>query len=132
MLLVLLSDRLGARKLVLFSSILIMSLSLALLPIADGLGVWALLIISSFLRSGGSALANILIFEIKGVGSTYGGTAIGLTNTMGMFGAFLAPPLGNSFADLNLGLPILFWAILSALALPGFFFIKERRESSPA
>jgi MFS family permease len=124
---VLLSDRFGARRRILFLSIIILSISLGFLPIVDGLAVWVLLIISSFMRSGGSALVYILIFEMKGVGSTYGGTAIGLANTMGMFGAFLAPPLGNSLADRNLGLPILFWALLSALALPWFFFIKERR-----
>jgi hypothetical protein len=62
---------------------------------------------------------------MKGVGSTYGGTAIGLASSLGMFGAFFAPPLGNSLADINLGLPFIFWAFLSALALPAFFFIKE-------
>ena len=123
---VFLSDRLGRRKGVLVLSIIIMAISLGLLPIVHGSAVWVLLIIGSIFRNGGSALFNILIFEMKGVGSTYGGTAIGLASTMGMFGAFLAPPLGNSLADVNLGLPFVFWAILSALALPGFFFIKER------
>jgi MFS family permease len=125
--LVLLSDRLESRKGVLIISIIIMSISLGLLPIAHGSGVWGLLIITSFLRSGGSAILVILILRIKGVGSTYGGTATGLASTMGMFGAFFAPPLGNSLADINLGLPFLFWALLSALSLPGFFFIREHK-----
>jgi len=125
---VFLSDRLRTRKGILFLSIIIMSICLSLLPIAHGSAVWALLIMGSIFRSGGSALFNILIFEIKGVGGTYGGTAIGLVSTMGMFGAFFAPPLGNSLADINLGLPFVFWAILSALSLLGFFFIKERRQ----
>jgi hypothetical protein len=103
-----------------------MAISLGLLPIVHGSAVWVVLIIGSFFRNGGSALFTILIFEMKGVGSTYSGTAIGLASTTSMFGAFLAPPLGNSLADVNLGLPFVFWAILSALALPGFFFIKER------
>jgi hypothetical protein len=104
-----------------------MSISFGLLPIAHGLGVWGLIIISGFLRSGTIALLSILTFEIKEVGSTYGGTATGLVSTMGMFGAFFAPPLGNSFADTNLGSPFVFWALLSAFALPWLFFIKERR-----
>jgi nitrate/nitrite transporter NarK len=81
-----------------------------------------------FFSGGGSALLIVLIFEIKGVGSTYGGTAIGLASTMGMVGAFFAPPLGNSLSDTNLGLPFIFWAILSALSLLGFLFIEERRK----
>jgi ACS family glucarate transporter-like MFS transporter len=123
---VFLSDRLGTRKGVLVLSIMIMSTSLGLLPIVHGSTVWLLLITGSFFRSGGSALLIVLIFEIKGVGSTYGGTAIGLASTMGMFGAFFAPPLGNSLSNTNLGLPFIFWGLLSALSLLGFFFIKER------
>jgi len=125
---VFLSYRLGAWKGLLGLSIMIMSISLGLLPIVHCSTVWLLLITGSFFRSGGSALLVVLIFEIKGVGGTYGGTAIGLASTMGMFGAFFAPPLGNSLSDTNLGLPFIFWAILSALSLLGFFFIEERRK----
>jgi DHA1 family multidrug resistance protein-like MFS transporter len=124
---VLLSDRLGTRKGILIISIIVMLISVGLLPFAHGLTIWMLLIIGSLVRMGASALFNILTLEIKGVGGTYGGTAIGLVSTMGMFGAFLAPPLGNRLADIDLGLPFIFWALLPALALIGFFFIKERR-----
>jgi MFS family permease len=122
---VFLSDRLGTRKGILVLSVIIMSICLGLLPIVHGSAVWVLLILGNVFRSGGSALLIILIFEIKGLGSTYGGTAIGLASSMGMFGAFFAPPLGNSLAGINLGLPFIFWALLSGLSLPGFFFIKE-------
>lgn len=125
---VFLSDRLGTRKGILVSSIIIMSICLSLLPMVHGWAVWVLLILGSFFRGGGSALLIVLIFEMKSVGSTYGGTAIGLASSMGMFGAFFAPPLGNSLADIKLGLPFVFWGILSALSLLGFFFLKERRE----
>jgi MFS family permease len=125
---VFLSDRLGMRKGVLVLSIIIMSISLGLLPFVHGSAVWGLLIINSLLRSGGSALLIVLIFEIKSIGSTYGGSAIGLASTIGMFGAFFAPPLGNSLVHLDIGMPFILWAILSALALPGFFFIKEHRK----
>lgn len=124
---VLLSDRLGTRKGILIFSIIVMLISVGLLPFAHGSTIWMLLIIGSLVRMGASALFNILTLEIKGIGSTYGGTAIGLVSTMGMFGAFLAPPLGNRLADINLGLPFIFWALLPAFALIGFFFIKERR-----
>ena len=124
---VLLSDRLGARKGVLIFSSIVMIISVGLLPFAHGLTIWILIIIGSLVRMGASALFNILILEIKGVGGTYGGTAVGLMSAMGMFGAFFAPPLGNRLADIDLGLPFIFWALLPALALIGFFFIKERR-----
>jgi DHA1 family multidrug resistance protein-like MFS transporter len=124
---VLLSDRLGTRKGVLIFSSIVMIISVGLLPFAHGLTIWILIIIGSLVRMGASALFNILILEIKGVGGTYGGTAVGLMSAMGMFGAFFAPPLGNRLADIDLGLPFIFWALLPALALIGFFFIKERR-----
>jgi nitrate/nitrite transporter NarK len=126
---VFLSDRLGTRKGVLVLSILTWSVSLGLLPIVHGSAVWGLLILGNFFRSGGSALLIVLILEIQGVGSTYGGTAIGLASTLGMFGAFFCPPLGNSLADTSLGLPFVFWGLLSALSSLGFFFIKERDRS---
>jgi hypothetical protein len=72
-----------------------------------------------------TSLANTMIFEIKGVGGTYGGTAIGLTNTLGMLGAFAAPPIGNSFTAFNGNIPLYFWAFLAAAALPLLFIIKE-------
>jgi hypothetical protein len=71
-----------------------------------------------------------MIFEMKGVGSTYGGTATGLANTISMVGAFLAPPLGNSLADINPGYPFFFWAGLAALSLPLLFLIKNRTGQS--
>ncbi len=123
-----LSDRFGSKIGVLFLSILIMSVSLGLLSIVHGPAIWGLLILVSFFRSGGSALLIVLTIEMKGVGSTYGGTAIGLASTMGMFGAFIAPPLGNSLADVNVGFPFISWAILSVLALPAILVIKEYKK----
>jgi hypothetical protein len=52
-------------------------------------------------------LLNTLIFEIKGIGGTYGGTAIGLASSIGMLGAFFAPPIGNSLEVFGAGTPFL-------------------------
>jgi MFS family permease len=123
---VLLSDKIGSRKAVIFISIASLILTLALIPQVGMAGIWVLVIACGFLRSGASALVNVMIFEIKGVGSTYGGTATGLANTISMVGAFLAPPIGNSLADINPGYPFFFWAGLATLSLPMLFFLKNR------
>ena len=80
------------------------------------------------MRSVASPLSNVLIFEAKGIGSTYGGTAIGLMTSLGMIGGFLAPPLGNSLERYGAAMPFLFWAALAAASLPLFLFLRTRKE----
>ena len=121
---VLLSERLGSRKAVLIISIILGTLTLLLLPILSGLAVWILLIINGFMRTGVFALFNVIILEMKEVGSRYGGTAIGLVSSFGMIGAFAAPPLGNSLTIYSPGLPFTFWAVLSLMGLPLFMLVR--------
>jgi len=127
---VLLSDKLGTRKGVLFLSIASLAIGLAVLPFVNTLGVWLMLITIGFLRSGAGSLVNIMIIESKGVGGTYGGTAIGLASTISMVGAFLAPPLGNSLVSINQGFPFIFWACLAAAGIPLLLLIKTRVDRS--
>jgi NNP family nitrate/nitrite transporter-like MFS transporter len=123
---VLLSDKLKSRWGVLMISVTALAVSLVLLPYVNNLGVWLVIIIGNFLRSGSSSLFNVMLFENKNIGSTYGGTAIGLASTISMVGAFVAPPLGNSLADTNQGWPFLLWAFLAALSIPLMFFIRKK------
>jgi hypothetical protein len=51
--------------------------------------------------SGSRCLYNVLIFGIAGIGSAYGGAAMGLASSIGMIGGFLAPPLGNSLGGMG-------------------------------
>jgi nitrate/nitrite transporter NarK len=122
---VLYSDRIRSRRIVMFIATILLALSIGLIPFVGMGGIWVLLIIGGLIRTGFSALANTLIFETKGVGGTYGGTAIGLTNTLGMLGAFLAPPIGNSFTAINDDVPLYFWALLALVALPLIIMVKE-------
>lgn len=122
---VLYSDKIGSRRAVIFFAILVLTLSTGLVPVVSETGVWVVLIVGGLLRTGVAALANTLILEIKGVGGTYGGTAIGLTNTLGMVGACISPPLGNSLTAFNDDMPIFFWAILGVVVLPLLFWVKE-------
>jgi NNP family nitrate/nitrite transporter-like MFS transporter len=123
---VLLSDKIKSRKAVLAISIIVFTAMLALLPFVNTAGIWLLLILTGFLRAGAPSIINVMVFESEGIGGAYGGTAMGLTSTVGMVGAFLSPPIGNYFAKYSPGAPILFWAALSALAIIPWFFTKEK------
>lgn len=124
---VLLSDKLKTRKGVLVISILSVVIFLALLPFVDATWMWILLIISSFLRSAASSLFNVMIFEIPEIGATYGGTAIGLANTVSMVGAFLGPPVGNSLVRFGEGMPFIFWACMAAASIGLLLLIKTKK-----
>ena len=106
--------------------ILALTVLLALIPFVNSAGVWGLLIVCGFIRGGGLSMINIMIIELKEVGGNYGGTALGLASSISMLGAFLAPPIGNSFADKDPGNPMLFWAVLSILALIPLYLRKTK------
>jgi NNP family nitrate/nitrite transporter-like MFS transporter len=125
---VLLSDRLKSRWGVLMVSIIGLAVGVVLLPFVNTLGVWLVIIVANFLRSASSSLFNVMLFENKDIGSTYGGTAIGLASTISMVGAFLAPPIGNSLADVKQFLPFVFWGGLAALSIPLMFLIRKKPE----
>ncbi len=121
----LLSDRLGARKAILFPAIVMTLIGVGLLSVVDNGLVWVLVLISGIARDGSMALSMTALLETKGVGATYAGTALGLMITIDRLGSFLAPPLGNSLAGINPGLPFVFWAALAFAALFLFYFVKE-------
>jgi sugar phosphate permease len=124
---VLFSDKIGSRKTIMIVTTVIIALCVGLMPVAGTAGTWVLLFICGLIRTAVSALANTLLFEIKGVGATYGGTAIGLTNTLGMLGAFAAAPIGNSFSSISNAMPLVFWAALAAAGLPLFWWLRENK-----
>ncbi len=124
---VLLSDKLKSRKIVVIISITSVVVCLALLPFVSNTWIWILIAISSFLRSGANALFNVMIFEAPGVGAAYGGTAIGLANSVSMIGAFIAPPLGNSLSQYGDAWPFIFWSCLAAASAALVFLIKTKK-----
>ncbi|MBN1191252.1 MAG: MFS transporter [Dehalococcoidales bacterium] len=126
---VLLSNRLNAHMSMLFTAMIITVVNMALIPpLSGGSGLWALMVVCTFARSAATPLTNVVILEIEGIGSKYGGTAIGLMSSIGMAGGFLCPPLGNSLEAVHPSAPFFFWAGLSAAALPLFLFLRKRRE----
>jgi len=125
----LLSDKLKTRKGVLMISIVALVFCSFLLPYLNDTGIWLLIIFSSFLRAGAGSLFNVMIFEIKGIGGTYGGTAIGLASSISMIGAFIAPPVGNSLDSFGPEWPFIFWGILAAVGIPILMLVKTGKQS---
>jgi len=124
-----LANRFRSIKGTLILSIVASIIGVVILPFVHGAGVYYVLIISGFLRSPSLALANTMLFEINGVGSVYGGTAIGLVTSMSLVGACIAPVIGNSFAVIHPAAPFVFWAIFSALGLPAFCFLRGKNKA---
>jgi cyanate permease len=122
----LLSDKLGSRKKVLVPALIVSSVTLGLIPLADGMAIWGLLVINGLVRGAMFPLFIAIQVEQKGVGARYAGTAVGLTSSLGMLGAFAAQPLGmNLIGIYGVDAPLYFWAGLSIFTLIGFFFVKE-------
>ena len=121
----LLSDRLAARKRILMIATLMIVCGVGLLSIADGALVWVAVLLAGVVRDGFMAVFMTLVIEQDGVGAAYAGTAVGLTSTLSRVGGLLSPPVGNSLAAVDPGLPFVFWAAMAAMALISFYFVKE-------
>ena len=91
-----------------------------------------LIIVQGMMRSGLVALFASLVMESKGVGATYAGTAIGVSNTIFMVGPAVFPPMGNALAGIHLGLPMVFWAAASLLLVIPMLFVKEAGQPAVA
>jgi MFS transporter, NNP family, nitrate/nitrite transporter len=123
---VMLATRLKNYKMMLLFSMIIMCTGMAFIPLVNGgQALWALVIISSFLRAGCFSMVNVLIFETEGIGGSFAGTALGLASTVGMVGSFVAPPLGNSLTAFGPGVPFLFWAGIIAASFPLFWLLRR-------
>ncbi len=123
----LLSNRLNSRKVVLLATTLMTAIGVGLLSIASGNIVWVSVLIAGVARDGFMSILLTMVMETNGVGAIYSGTATGLVLLFSRIGSFASPPIGNSLAVINPGLPFIFWASLATLALSVFFFVKDTR-----
>ena len=121
-----LSDRIGSRKAILFPALIVTLICFGLLPLVDGTPIWVLMILSGVFMDGFMAISVTMLFETEGISLKDLGTAMGIVLTISQLGTVISPPLGNSFAGLNPGLPFIFWAALSAAALFTLVPIEER------
>ena len=123
--LTLLSDKLGRRKVVLFPAILIAIICSALLPIISGVFLWGVFVMLGVFHQVYIALTNTMVLEIEEVGVAHAGMALGLALTLQRIGAFIASPIGNSLAVIDLGMPFVFWSILFVCGALILMFVKE-------
>jgi MFS family permease len=121
-----LSDRLGARKAILFPALILTFIGFALLPFVDGILIWVLIIMSGLFIDAFMAIIVTLLYESNWVRPKDYGMALGFTFAISQVGMMIAPPVGNSLASLNPGLPFIFWAALSGAALLTLAFMRER------
>jgi sugar phosphate permease len=120
-----LSDRIGMRKPVLLTGLVVSMISIGIIPYATGAGVWILMMLAGFLMDGFMALFTTILLETEGVGPALSGTAIGVVFTIAQLGSAISPPIGNAMASFGQQWPFIFWAILGAIALIPFIFVKE-------
>ena len=133
--LTLLSDKLGLRKALLIPGLIITVISVGLLSIVTGAPVWLLAIMAGGFRDMIWAVAATITVETEGIGPVYAGTAVGIVHAFTRVGYTFAPPTGNSLAAIHPGLPFVFWAGLSLVAVLAFLLVKETgrgRQTSPA
>ncbi len=121
----LLSDKLGSRKVIMLPALVVTIICLSLLPVVEGNTIWLLMVLSGIFMDGFMALVVTMLLETKGVGPQYSGTALGIVFTIAHIGSVSSPPLGNSLASLNAGVPFFFWAGLSVMALVTILFCKD-------
>jgi predicted MFS family arabinose efflux permease len=120
-----LSDRIGSRKAILFPAMIVTIVCLGLIPVVEGGTIWVLMLLSGIFMDGFMSLSATMLLETEGVRLVYSGTALGILFTIVHIGNAISPPLGNSFADINMGLPFVFWAALTFAAVVILPFIKE-------
>ena len=124
-----LSDRLGARKSILFAALILTFIGFVLIPFFDGVPIWILIIMSGLSIDAFMAVISTLLYEANWVRPKDYGMALGFTYAISQIGNVIAPPVGNSLASLNPGLPFIFWAALSAAAFFTLAGMKQRPRS---
>jgi len=126
----LLSDRIHSRKTILFLASTTGILGIGLIPLADGLAVWVLVLAVGLFMDAFMSVIVTLAQETKGAGLTYPGMTLGLIFTFSQVGSFISPPLGNSLSNFHPGLPFLFWSLLSLFIVIALMLVKEDERRS--
>ncbi|UCD08268.1 MAG: MFS transporter [Dehalococcoidales bacterium] len=124
---VLLSDKLGSRKIMLFVTTLMTAVGVGILALGSGGNVWVAMAVAGMVRDGFMALQMTMLLETREITARYAGTAIGLIHTISRVGEIVSPPVGNSLADIDPRLPFVFWSGMAVIALIGIIFLKDTK-----
>ena len=120
-----LSDRIGARKPILYLGIIVSSVCLGILPLVDNGVIWILMLLSGIFMDSHMSISTTILLETPQIGLAASGTALGLVSTIAHVGNVSSPPLGNSLGAFTAGAPFYFWGALSLVTLIPVLFIKE-------
>ena len=120
-----LADRTGARKLMILASSVLITGGIFLLGTGNAALVWPAALMAGVTRDGFMALLLTMTVETEDIGPLYAGTATGLVMSFGGLGTFLAPPIGNSLAEMTPNAPFLLWAALAGFGLVCLLFVKN-------
>ena len=122
----LLAGRMDSKKTAIIPIMIISFICICLMSVMNNQIVWPLVIIIGLFRDGYYAIIATMVIETEGIGGAYAGTATGVVWTLGAFGSFIAPPLGNSLASINPGMPFIFWGSMLILPLFLFYFFRDQ------
>jgi MFS family permease len=123
----LLSDKLGSRKYYLVWAFVTAIVGIGLLSVIHNGIVWILIIVAGLLGFVTIALYNTICIEILSTESTYVGTGLGFMLCISNLGRTVAPPIGNSLANISdsIAWPFIFWAFLGIAGIIMLIFVKE-------
>jgi cyanate permease len=120
--------KLGKQKGILIIAASLIALGAAMLAFADGMWVWAAILIAGCVRDAFMAVFITLVISLKNIGSQYAGTATGFTIAVGAIGNAITPPLGNSLAIYWPGAPFLLWGGFAIFGMFCLMMVKEEKK----
>jgi len=121
-----LSHKFGSRKALILATVLMTTIGVGLLSVADGLMIWISVVIAGFVWDGYMAILHTTIMETEGIDVEHTATAVGLVHTIGRLGIVISPPIGNSLASINPSLAFIFWAAMAIVPiLCCIYFLKD-------
>jgi len=119
------SDKIGRRKVIIIACAAIMGVGTSLLAISNAAFSGFLVPVIGFVYMGVVALCYTTVLEIKEIGSAFGATALGLAVTSQNVGGFFLPIIGGFLATTNISWPFIFWATIIFVAVICLIWVKE-------
>ena len=119
-----LSDRLGRRRWVYISGVLVAGAMIFASAVFVGAPLVAVMIVWG-VSAGSIALAFVVPLELASVGPALAGSAVGATLMAGYLGGFVSPMIGLALAERRPILAFVFWAACYAASAFCFFLLPE-------